>query len=158
MTDIALLWSPDLSAADMALGGGALVTDDGLRTAILISLFTDARAPADALLADAGDDPRGWWADAELARPDDSIGSTLWLLRRAKNLPGSVEQARQAARAALDWLIRDGIAQQITVSASAEGSPATLLAISVVLDRPAGPGRQRYDFTWEASTGKVTAA
>lgn len=157
MTDLALLWNPDLSAADLALAQGALVADDGLRTAILISLFTDARAPAGAELPERGDDRRGWWGDqfaaAGSATEADAIGSTLWLLRRAKHLPGVVEQARQAAEAALGWLLRDGVASSVTVQAETLNS--STLALAVELDRPAGPGRQRYDYTWNASTGEV---
>lgn len=64
MTDIALAWDNALFAADLAIEGGRLVTDDGLRTAILISLFTDARANDDDPLPEPGADRRGWWGDA----------------------------------------------------------------------------------------------
>lgn len=169
MTDVALAWNPELSAADMALTSGALLGDDGLRTAILISLFSNARAPAGADLPERGDDRQGWWGDefaaantatSGPASEADALGSTLWLLRRAKLLPAVVEQARAAAAAALGWLVRDGVASSVTVLAQARGadSGAGLLALGVVLDRPAGPGRQRFDYTWDASTGDVSSA
>ena len=44
MTDIALNWINALGGADIALEGPHLATDDGLRTAVIVSLFTDARA------------------------------------------------------------------------------------------------------------------
>jgi len=167
MTDIALAWNPDYSAADMALGGGMLAGDDGMRTAILISLFSDARAPVGADLPEHGDDRRGWWGDAFAApnqfsgagnaRDADALGSALWLLRRAKSLPAVVEQARLAAIAALGWLVRDGVARTVEVTAEALTSAGlrSMLAIGVTIDRPEGPGRQRFDFTWDASTGEV---
>lgn len=157
MTDIALIWDADRFAADIVLSGGQVATDDGMRTAILISLFSDARAPAGAELPEPGADPRGWWGDAFAADAGDGageIGSTLWLLRRAKNLPAKVEQARQAGERALAWLVRDGIAASVQVEAEARGQT---LAIGVSTDRPSGPGRQRYDFTWDASTGDLIA-
>lgn len=158
MTDIALAWDADRFAADLLQEGGALATDDGMRTAILISLFSDARAPAGAVLPEPGADPRGWWGDA--FAPDASasdpaagaIGSTLWLLRRAKITPAAIEQARQAAHAALTWLVRDGVVSALAVEAAARGH---WLTIGVTVDRPAGPGRQRHDFTWNASTGAL---
>lgn len=169
MTDIALAWNADDFVADLALERGQLVTDEGLRTAVLISLFTDARAPAGSALPEDGADPRGWWGDAFPALPagstprdDDALGSTLWLLQRAKAVPATVEAARQAAYDALAWLIRDGVASAIAVSAEARvagaigsGPAATMLALSVSVDRPAGPGRQRFDFVWNASTGEL---
>lgn len=76
MTDIALHWDAVLNCADIALKNGALDTDDGLRTAILISLFTDARALDDDVLP-APEDRRGWWGDAIPEIEGDIIGSRL---------------------------------------------------------------------------------
>lgn len=161
MTDLALTLAAREDApfaADLLLRDGALATDAGLRGAILISLFSDARAPDGAALPEAGTDRRGWWGDDFPARPRQAgdagaaIGSTLWLLRRAKITPEAIEQARQAAHAALAWLVRDGVAAALAVEAAARGH---WLTIGVTLDRPAGPSRQRYDFTWNASTGEL---
>lgn len=162
MTDVALVWPADAFAGDLLLQDGALVSDDGLRTAILISLFSDARAPDGAELPEDGSDRRGWWGDefaaAQFADRDSAIGSTLWLLRRAKIMPATLQRAREAAYAALAWLIRDGIASAVYVDAEAHGgSGGQRLALGVTLDRPQGPGRQRWDFTWNASTGEITA-
>lgn len=157
MTDLALVWNADAWCADLLLGGGRLATDDGMRTAILISLFSDAHAPAGAVLPEEGSDRRGWWGDAFQAdgsRADgpNALGSTLWLLSRAKVIEDVLDQARQACLDALGWLVRDGIAAAISVEVEAQGDR---LAISIVLDRPSGPGRQQYDFTWNASTGEL---
>jgi phage gp46-like protein len=162
MTDLALRWDDATLSADLVLAGGALTTDDGLRTAILISLFTDARASEDAGLPEDGDDRRGWWGDqfAPDAGPDagsagdrNRIGSLLWLLSRAKVTGANLQLARQSAEAALGWLVRDGIASRVAVEVEAQpiGGVKQRLAIGVELTRPGGPGRQRFDFTWEAS-------
>ena len=56
-----------------------LRAERGLRSAVLISLFTDRRAePGD---VPEGEDPRGWWADV-LGEEGDRIGSRLWLIDR----------------------------------------------------------------------------
>ena len=166
MTDLALRWDPDRFAADLVLEGGALATDDGLRSAILISLFSDARAPDAAELPEAGGDRRGWWGDASSADtgnllvahddPRNFIGGLLWLLGRSKVTQAVIQRARQHASEALDWILRDGIASSIDVEVEAQftaaGEAPQRLAIGVNLTRPGGPDRQRFDFVWEAST------
>lgn len=149
MTDIALLWSNDSFGGDIAVEGGRLVTDDGLRTAILISLFTDARARADDPLPDEGADRRGWWGNAHSPVTGRELGSRLWLLGREKLTPPVVERARGYAAEALAWLKDDGIVSALTVEAARIGNQ--LLALKIVVDRPSGPARQFYDFVWEAS-------
>ncbi|MCL9999230.1 MAG: phage GP46 family protein [Erythrobacter sp.] len=170
MTDLALVWDADAMAADLLLGSGRLATDDGMRTAILISLFTDARAADDETLPEAGGDRRGWWGDAYAreprpdagtARDPDRIGSLLWLLSRSKITPRTLAQAKQACDEALAWLVRDGIASAVRVVIEAQVRPGQstpdLMAIAVEIDRPTGPNRQRHDFTWDASTATITA-
>jgi phage gp46-like protein len=151
MTDIALLWSNDSFSGDIALVEGRLVTDDGLRTAMLISLFTDARARPDDRLPDDGADPRGWWGNAfnpDTGSPEE-LGSRLWLLDREKLTDANVERGRGYAADALAWLKRAGVVSALTVEAAAIGRQ--MLAIAVTVSRPNGPARQVYDFVWEQS-------
>lgn len=152
MTDVALRWDTDLFGADLALDGAALATDDGLKTAVIISLFTDARARDDDPLPAEGD-RRGWWGDAEPAVAQDVIGSRLWLLSREKRLPSVVARAREYAEEALAWLIADGVASAVAVQAEAIGEHT--LGLLVEITRPAGPGRLRFDFVWEATANAV---
>jgi phage gp46-like protein len=126
MTDIALAFDADRSGFDLVLAGdGAaydLQGDDGLLTAVVVSLFTDARAGADDPLPDerAGvpSDRRGWWGDPV---PDedgrDSMGSLLWLLWREKETPEVVARAERYAQEALRWLTRDGHVAELHVAA-----------------------------------------
>jgi len=146
MTDLALRWDNGIFGADLALHGASLATDEGLKTAVIVSLFTDARARDDDHLPAPGD-RRGWWGDALPAIAGDRIGSRLWLLNREKRLASVVGRARDYAREALAWLIADGIAKTVEVEAAAIG--ADVLAIGVEITRPDGPGRQRFDLTWE---------
>jgi phage gp46-like protein len=149
MSDIALIWSNIEGAADMRLEAGSLATDAGLNTAIIISMFSDARAREDDVLP-GGEDRRGWWADAlSPSGEPDPIGSRLWLLAREKRLPAVIERARFYTAEALDWLVRDGVAASVTVTAEAQG--ADRLAIGVEVRRPDGRAfAHRYDYTWEA--------
>jgi phage gp46-like protein len=138
---------------DLALDGAGLATDDGLMTAIIVSLFSDARAKADDVLPAAGADRRGWWGDAVPAIADDRIGSRLWLLGREKMLPAVVQRARAYAQEALAWLVTDGIVEKVEVEAEAQGP--NVLAIGVTVTRPDGPNRQRFDFVWESTASDV---
>ncbi|MBA4781156.1 phage GP46 family protein [Blastomonas sp.] len=151
MTDAALVWNADAWHADIGIERGAVVLDDGLRTAILISLFTDARAPADAELPEQSADRRGWWGDdfpvSEAKRGE--TGSLLWLLARSKITQATINRAREYARAALAWLLADGIASRLDVQVEAQDGQR--MAIRVELDRPQGPSRELYDYVWEAS-------
>ena len=155
MTDVALAFSSDAFAADLAIVGGDLATDDGLRTAVIISLFTDARARDDDALPEVGGDKRGWWGDFDLDGGDQT-GSRLWLLHRAKLLPSTALKARDMCREALDWLLRDGVAASVEVETQIVAPNA--LVISVAIARPSGPGRQRFDFVWNAMDGSTVSA
>jgi len=155
MSDLALRWDPEIFGADLSIEGGSLVTDDGLRTAILISLFTDARALADDALPSADADPRGWWGNAYPSIEGDraaELGSRLWLLERAKTVANVPVKAREYAREALQWLIDDGIAASIDVTAERQRNGGTdVLALLVVLTRPGDRAAARFEFAWEAS-------
>ncbi|RYY25250.1 MAG: hypothetical protein EOP62_14410 [Sphingomonadales bacterium] len=155
MTDVALHWDAVAGAADILLVDGAIDTDAGLRTAILISLFTDACAAADDVLPQPGGDRRGWWGDA-LAEGSDVTGSLLWLLAREKITPRVLTRAREYAEKALAWLIADKVASKVTVTAEAL-RPGTL-ALRIEIVRPSGPARQRFDYVWDAEAGwRMTA-
>ena len=155
MTDLALHWDDIALAGDLRLVDGALETDDGLRTAILISLFSDARAGDDDALPEPGADRRGWWGNAFPAVSGDAgnpLGSLLWLLERAKTTQGNLRRAEEAARNALQWLIDDQIASSVAVTVERQTSDAMeRIAIRIELERPNGPARQRFDIVWEAS-------
>lgn len=147
MSDLALEFDPATLTADLLFDGFSLATDDSLRTAVVISLFTDRRADADDRLPDAGDDRRGWWADTFAEVEGDLIGSRIWLLSREKQLREAVARAEEYAREALQWLVDDAIARSVGVIGSI---PRTgWLRLDVEITRPTG-GVSRYDFAWRA--------
>ena len=131
LQDIRLNFDSEQGCFDLVLDSDAqgnrdLQDDPGLFTAVVISLFTDARAHDDDILPDdwpgqpeLSKDRRGWWGDGLTADADASgpIGSRLWLLWREKDLPAVVARARQYAQEALEWLTALGYA--VTVDASA---------------------------------------
>lgn len=146
MTDAAIVWTN--ISGDIAMDGYDLKSDNGLQTAVIISLFTDRRANDDDALP-AGDDRRGWWADAFLDVEDDRIGSRLWLLNREKQMQRVVIRAREYAEEALQWLVDDGVAKRVTVET--EVVRDGVLGLLAKIDRPDGTAIDfQFDHIWEA--------
>lgn len=112
--DIAMLYDPAGKRFDLALEGGDLATDEGLQTAVILSLFTDRRALDEDRLPDGSSDRRGYWADAYRDRPH---GSRLWLLHREKEQDEVLRRAQEYAEEALAWLVEDGVAEAVEVEA-----------------------------------------
>lgn len=152
MTDIALRW--DIFAADFAVEANDLATDDGLQTAIILSLFTDRRADDSDALPDGQTDRRGWWGDAFPTVQGDKIGSRLWLLGREKQMQEVVTRAEEYVREALQWLLDDKVADR--VDGTAEITRPGMLGITVKVYRPATDAVQwRFDYTWAAQAAQV---
>ncbi|ELN6426105.1 phage GP46 family protein, partial [Salmonella enterica] len=104
MADVAIVWRS--GHGDLVLNGPDLLTDDSIKTAVIISLFTDRRAQPSDPVPDGTTDRRGWWADSFRKRP---IGSRLWLLSREKTLASVVERTAAYADEALAWLKPAGL-------------------------------------------------
>lgn len=147
--DVALIYDPNAKAFDLAISGGDLAGDDGLETAVLLSLYTDRRALAEDVLPDDGTDRRGWWCDAY---SDRLIGSRLWLLSREKDLESVLRRAEEYASEALAWLIDDAIAEAVEVEAV--HLRRGVLQLIVGIKRPAGAITvRRYDYVWGQNNG-----
>jgi phage gp46-like protein len=159
--DLALTWSNTTGDADLSLVLDAadqavdIATDQGLATAVILSLFVDRRAEDDD--KPPSEDPtdrRGWWADEFAEVEGDRIGSRLWLLDRSKLTYDLVPRAREYAREALAWLLEDRVVSSVDVVAE---RTATALLLAIELKRP---GRDpvtlrfapRWDHMQEATT------
>lgn len=128
MNDIRLFWKE--FGADIQSTAGDLLAEDDLTTAVILSLFCDARAREDDILPDGIQNPRGWWADTVAPLPStglnqvednlqrDKLGSRLWLLVREKQLPEVLHRAKDYAEEALRWLIVDTVARSVVVTPS----------------------------------------
>jgi phage gp46-like protein len=147
MSDLALIW--DGQGCDLVLDGSDLRLEEGLTTAILISLFSDRRARVDDVLPGTAADRRGWWADAWPQVAGDLIGSRLWLLGREKELAETLRRAREYAEEALAWLVADGIAARVEVVPSVPRRGVLRLAIAVIRSA-GGVENHQFDVLWEA--------
>lgn len=152
------------AAMVMTENGGALVLssfdlarDDGLETAVIISLFTDRRASAEQIPVELPqDDLRGYWGDISNATPSDQTGSLLWLLAREKQLPQVLGRAQQYCRDALAWMVEDLVATRVEVSAEFIAQGWMLILVDIF--RPTGPPvRYRFNYEWAAQAAKRSA-
>lgn len=135
---------------DWVFVGPDMAEDDGLNTAVIVSLFTDRRANPDDALPDGTDDRRGWWGDAFPDVDGDRIGSRLWLLSREKQLPSVLQRAQQYAEEALAWLVEDGIASAVNVVA--ETVKPDTLGLGIEIRRAGKPPIQfRFESFWNAA-------
>jgi phage gp46-like protein len=151
MSDIGLTWDPVTGRADMVLEGDDLQSDDGLETAVMLSLFTDRRA-AD---GDVTEDPdkRGWWGDARPVVDGDRWGSRLWLLGRAKETQEVLRQAKDFAAEALQWLTADKVATKIDVESGI--IEKGVLGLGIKVYRPNGDVASfQYRYNWAAQEAR----
>ena len=141
MTDARLYWFD--YGGDIQLEDGDIALDNGLQTAILVSLFTDGRAPEDAILPGNDTSRRGVWTDSDT----DKQGSLLWLLAREKVTADISAKANLFCKDALNWLIEDGIAS--TVNVETQIAPLYGLQIKIQIER--GSNRE-YDYLWQGQS------
>lgn len=136
----------------------ALACEDTLATAVIISLFTDARAEDDDRLPWNSTDRRGWVGDAFMPtgfddRPD-TWGNRLWLLYTSKAPVDILERARFTAWESLQWLVRDGLASRVDVVAAWVGD---VLAVRPVIYQ-AADSSPIYDVLWATSVRRNMGA
>lgn len=147
--DVLLDFDGTLLTGDIRQVGADLKADDGLKTAVVISLFTDARALADDELPTGQTDRRGWWGDLLADIDADMIGSRRWLYMREKQTAETARKIREADEEALAWLVDDGIAASVTVETEWIGRG--VLGERVLIAKPAGDVVEfHFNHLWEA--------
>jgi phage gp46-like protein len=124
---------------DIQLDGNDLIRDKGLQTALMISLYTDSR---DVEENDFGENALGYWAD-------NTLGSGLWYLQRAKTLTETLSQAQDRANKALAWMLEDGVVSAVEAEATRIGT--STLRLNIALTKPNGESEHyvfQYFYNW----------
>lgn len=137
---------------DFKIENNDIKTDDGLRSAVIISLFTDRRAGAEEVPAE-DPDRRGWWGDMVPELKGDQIGSKLWLLAREKQTEETRKRFQEYAQEALAWMIEDNLAQSVTVEA--EWISQGFLALKVSIQQPKGTVAFKFKINWAAELSRA---
>lgn len=131
-----------------------LQTDEGLESAVVYSLFTDAPATDDELqfYGFTREQNRGWWGNSYAEIDGDVLGSKLWLLARAKRTDASLADGKAFAAQAVAWMITDGHAAKIPITASWYRSTG-FLVVGAEMYQP-GDLKPRWRRAWNATTGQ----
>lgn len=152
MTDIRTVFIDMEHGADYAVETMILAEDDGLDTAVILSLFTDRRAGPDDAIPGGSDDRRGTWIDGYAEVSGDKHGSRLWLLSRAKLLPETVARVREYIDEALAWMTLDGVAKSVNVETwIVRNHPLGVIGAQIEIVKPDGSlTRYKFDKLWSA--------
>ncbi|MFZ9921989.1 MAG: phage GP46 family protein [Candidatus Nanopelagicaceae bacterium] len=134
MADVGLIWQDGWADILLNESNSDLQTGKDLKTAILVSLFSDSRANPEELLLD--EDPRGWWSR--------DLGSLLWLLARQKTTLQNLEKGIQYIKDALNWLIVQNIAKSIDVTGTIENRSKFNFIITIKKSND-----YRFQYLWE---------
>ena len=131
----------------------ALELEATLQTAIILSIFTDARADDDDVLPPGVTDRRGWVGD-EFMSPGDSWGSKLWLYRAGKMTGDRLEGARFTVQESLGWMLRTGVATKVVVTSEWVGD---ILAVRPTIYQGSSAAPV-YDVLWDSSVRRGAAS
>jgi len=151
-SDIKILWDDIYQEGDIKFQDEDLIREEGLSTAVLLSLFIDRRADS----SDPLDDPndlRGWWGDRLDADTNgDQIGSRLWLLDRSKTTQETINNCKIYAEEALQWMLDDGVCADINVTVERYGNAGNdRLALKVeILKKDGNTEVIKYNDVWDA--------
>lgn len=129
-----------------------LETDDGLETAVITSLFSDARArEGDGV--DPLQDQGGWWGEIYLT-PAGPHGSRLYLLKRGKMTNDTLLIAGTYAKEALAWMLDSRLRVASAVTATCVRmtgrNDAGVLSIGIQRAQKLAP---RFERKWEVQFG-----
>ena len=131
-----------------------LASDNPIRSAVILLLFTNCACERAQLRFEHGGDRRGWAGDSfgvDPRRGEQALGSTLWLLRRSKLDAKIAAKAEIEAQRALQPLIAQKVAASITAVAAIAGR-GDQLQLAITLN--ARDGRpvysDRFDVLWKA--------
>lgn len=143
MADLRVTYNALTDEFDFDICRGTVFWDNGLQTAVMLSLFTDARARDDDEIPDGTDDRRGWWADT-LSFDGIQFGSRRWLLGREKQQDVVLRKLEEYDSEALQWLLDRGIATRVEVTAEHAGPERWLETIRIYRNGDANP----FEFAW----------
>lgn len=144
-----------VTAAQGPVGG--LVAVNPLSTAVLLCLFSDARAEPGSLRFEHRGDRRGWPGDGfdiDTTAGEGLLGSWLWLFRRHELTDATGLEIEAEATRALQPLIRQGAAASLTVSADIDKAAGRVnLAVAIYGRDGAQSYASKFDILWRRIDG-----
>lgn len=135
---------------DFVVSGAVFASAGGFETAIPVSLFTDARAPA-AIVAEP-QYRRGWIGNMLTAATMRQLGSILWTLEQARITQREINIARLAAQDAFQWMLDDGEALGVLVDVQLSARSGFIINIQIT---DTSNVVSRYQTLWRATDASV---
>jgi len=135
---------------DLVVDGNLFASAGGFETAIPVSLFTDARAPA-ALVAEP-QNRRGWIGNLLTAQTMRQLGSILWVLDQTRLTQETLNIARLAAQDAFQWMLDDGVALAVVVDVVRTSQSGIIIHIQIT---DTSNVVSRYQTLWRATDASV---
>jgi phage gp46-like protein len=140
-----------VAPANDPVNPGGLDASAQLASAVIISLFTDKRAP-EGWRSDISD-RRGWWGDGVAPEGEEieAIGSHLWLLVNEVSTDVQVRDAKRYAEEALAWMVRDKVAASVAVTSGLITNPVRGVWLNIAIAGRDGAlvYSQRFDRLWQ---------
>ncbi len=147
--DIQIVKDEESGLFDFSIENGDIKTIDSFDTSLAVALFADQRASQSEV--PVSQNRRGWWGSEFSQFPGFEIGSKLWLLNQERTTQSTLNKAISYAQNALQWLVNDNFAKEVTVSGQLNNSGITLI---IKIYRSNGVTETRYFDLWN-NTGMI---
>ena len=135
---------------DFVIEGNEFASAGGFETAIPVSLFTDARAPA--ALVSEPQYWRGWIGNLLTAATMRQLGSILWVLDQSRITQERLNVARLAAQDAFQWMVDDGVALGVKIDVQRNSVIGIIVFIEIT---DTSNVVSRYQTLWRATDASV---
>jgi phage gp46-like protein len=135
-----LMLVPTMDGGDIIITGGQPQMDDGIWTAVYVSLF--------------GAD---YWGNAIATSQSQVLNSRVEAILNGKWAGlQTMNAVQQAALDALAWMITDGVATAVT-AVGAITAPNTIMLTVGITQPGSGPAYQKYQLNWSNQQAQVQA-
>lgn len=124
--------------------------DDGLETAIIVSLFSDKRVSLAEVRAGVVDTRGGWWGS--FVEGQIETGSEIWLFERRKLTTQVAADIEDEAVAALQWMLGEGSVDKIEVTTVRPAINRLNMVIAIIKGNQP-PRRFEFILFWEGEDG-----
>lgn len=135
----------------IGITNGDLTPENAFDTPINMSLFIDARAPADLVVSP--EKRRGWLGNTVSLVEGRQLGSLLWLVDQSRLIPDTLNKNINFAQLSLNWFVEDGIAKSVKVGGTI--IPRKGVQLDIEITSLSGVTTNHYVNLWEL-TGNVT--
>lgn len=132
---------------DFNIVNGDIEAVGDFKTAIEVSLFSDARADRTQIYLP--EKRRGWIGDAATTIEGQNYGSLLWLVQQERLTQSTLNKCVSFVRDALQWMIDQGQASAVDVTGSIV--PTKGVAINIQITAVSGNTENHYVSLWEAT-------